>query len=766
VTYNCWKRYNPLSFAKALKTRMDNNRDLPADEQLQNSSINFEPESQPPVSWVRRHGILIVAMTAAFAYFMTQYNALSIVLVVVGISLLIFVHELGHFLVAKLCNVHVLTFSIGFGPPIPGCKVRWGETTYKLGIIPLGGYVKMVGEGADEKDDDDPRSFKNKSVGQRMAIISAGVTMNVIFAFACFVFVYMTHGENRRPAIIDSVEPGSPAWQNGLRSGDVVRQIGSKKDPYFDDFTFTVMNSLEGEKLDLTVERQNGAESELLTFQIEPRRIEQDIKPIVGVRFPHKLQLPSNPDKDGPRLPVRFNSAAASADPPFEFGDQIIGTTDPTGSDNLENIVPLPSDPRCPDVPDQRDYFEFQKRLRQLNGMEMVIQVRRKNSSQIDNIKVGADNRWVIPGLRMQMGEIVALRHDGPAAMAGIRDGDVIQQVEVKDSRGRPLCYSEHPDNLAPNATCKPLDPDRLPYDLAKWAAEGKDSTVVLLTIRRGNEILKFTLPWDDSWRFNDESTLWGRWSVSISGLGIAYQINTTVAAVESGSPARSKGIRPNDVVKACQFQILGKKPADKPKPDIWVKLKPDEWSLVWTNCQRTEVREVTLRLERDNLEIPLHLEQDKDWPVDDRGLILVEDWRLRKADNLAEAVTIGSKRTVDFMVGIYGNLRALATGRVSADGLTGPLGLAEAAYLLADQDFFQYVIFLGIISLNLAIVNFLPIPVLDGGHMAFLVYEKLMSRPAPKPLRIATTYLGLAIILCLMAFVIYLDLKKKFVAS
>ena len=120
----------------------------------------------------------------------------------------------------------------------------------------------------------------------------------------------------------------------------------------------------------------------------------------------------------------------------------------------------------------------------------------------------------------------------------------------------------------------------------------------------------------------------------------------------------------------------------------------------------------------------------------------------------------------MDFIVGIYGNLRALLTARVSTEGVTGPLGLAGAAYHLADQDFFQYIIFLGIISLNLAIVNFLPIPVLDGGHMAFLIYEKILSRRPSRQVRIATTYLGLAVILSLMVFVIYLDLKRMLISG
>ena len=99
--------------------------------------------------------------------------------VVFGLGFVIFIHELGHFLLAKWNGVKVEKFSIGFGPTLLG--FRRGETEYVLAAIPLGGFVKMLGEGLEEEANKstDPRSFTNKSVGARMAIISAGVIMNV-----------------------------------------------------------------------------------------------------------------------------------------------------------------------------------------------------------------------------------------------------------------------------------------------------------------------------------------------------------------------------------------------------------------------------------------------------------------------------------------------------------------------------------------------------------------------------------------------------------
>jgi regulator of sigma E protease len=143
-----------------------------------------------------------------------------------------------------------------------------------------------------------------------------------------------------------------------------------------------------------------------------------------------------------------------------------------------------------------------------------------------------------------------------------------------------------------------------------------------------------------------------------------------------------------------------------------------------------------------------------------------MREFRVKKADNVGEALAMGWRRTWDFVWGTYGNLRGLATGQLSPNLMNGPITLAGVAYSAADEDFSQYVLLLAFISINLAIVNFLPIPVLDGGHMVFLIYEKIMSRPPSRQVRVATTYLGLAMVFSLMGFVIYLDLKRMFTGS
>src|SRR5437660_4982438 len=149
---------------------------------------------------------------------------MNIAKVALGLGFVIFLHELGHFLLAKWNGVKVEKFSIGFGPTLLG--MRRGETEYVIAAIPLGGFVKMLGEAPEDEQNKstDPRAYPNKSVGARMAIISAGVIMNVILGMACFVYAY-GQGMIESPAKVSGVVPGSPAYKAGLRAGDEIVAI-------------------------------------------------------------------------------------------------------------------------------------------------------------------------------------------------------------------------------------------------------------------------------------------------------------------------------------------------------------------------------------------------------------------------------------------------------------------------------------------------------------------------------------------------------------
>ncbi len=188
----------------------------PSDE----SETEAAPQSIGQWAAANSFALLIVAAVIALVFYYFDWaGRFAILKTIIGLSFVVFFHELGHFLVAKWCDVEVTTFSIGFGPAVPGCAWKWGETTYKLALIPLGGYVQMLGQvDGDEASDgseDNPRSYRNKTVGQRMAIISAGVIMNVILAVIAFIIVYQGPGRERRAAVVAAVDTGRRRSRTG-----------------------------------------------------------------------------------------------------------------------------------------------------------------------------------------------------------------------------------------------------------------------------------------------------------------------------------------------------------------------------------------------------------------------------------------------------------------------------------------------------------------------------------------------------------------------
>ncbi len=196
-----------------------------------------------------------------------MYNVVSAIVV---LGILIFVHELGHFLVAKLCGVRVLVFSLGFGPKVFG--VKKGETDYILSAVPLGGYVKMLGEGKDGDDDlseeERPFSYGAKKPSRRLAIVFAGPFTNIIFAALIFAVVYV-YGVPLLNSRIGEVKPDFPAFTVGIKAGDKVLAVNGHPIHSWDELS-TMIKKSRGELLTVTVERRDATE----TFEVQPRKIE------------------------------------------------------------------------------------------------------------------------------------------------------------------------------------------------------------------------------------------------------------------------------------------------------------------------------------------------------------------------------------------------------------------------------------------------------------------------------------------------------------
>lgn len=192
------------------------------------------------------------------------------------LTVLVFVHELGHYLVARWCGVAVETFSIGFGREIYGWNDSRG-TRWRFSILPFGGYVKFAGDhGPASTPDraapaDDPDNFHNKPLWQRAAVVVAGPAANFLFAIFIFAALFISLGQPQTPARVDTVLPDSAAALAGLQPGDLIVAADGETVDDFGDIRRIVAVNLDRE-LDLAVER----DGEIVRFVLRPEVVEID----------------------------------------------------------------------------------------------------------------------------------------------------------------------------------------------------------------------------------------------------------------------------------------------------------------------------------------------------------------------------------------------------------------------------------------------------------------------------------------------------------
>jgi regulator of sigma E protease len=192
------------------------------------------------------------------------------------LTVLVFIHEMGHFLIARACGVRVEVFSIGFGPELFGWTDRTG-TRWKFSWLPLGGYVRMFGQEDNIIEGESARamsreeravSFRHKGVWQRMAIVFAGPAANYIFAILVFAVLYAAAGKLSVAPVVGEVLQGSPAAEAGLQQGDRIVNVQGVPTDDFNDITYAVQSNL-GDKLTIELNR-NG---QPLTVEVQPRLV-------------------------------------------------------------------------------------------------------------------------------------------------------------------------------------------------------------------------------------------------------------------------------------------------------------------------------------------------------------------------------------------------------------------------------------------------------------------------------------------------------------
>ena len=347
----------------------------------------------------------------------TLKNIFSIAEVALGLGFVIFLHELGHFVLAKWNGVKVEKFSIGFGPTLLG--FTRGETEYVLAVLPFGGFVKMLGEGPEEEANksSDPRAYPNKSVRARMAIISAGVIMNVLLGLACFVYVYK-QGIDEMPTTIGAVVAGMPAYEAGFLPGDEIVAIDGRRDLSFNNLKMRVSLSSKGQKLRFEVKRPGVDEPKF--FDLEPLRDAGNKMPEIGIAPSIGLTL----DDEKPFLaPAGLEAKPKDPNDGLLPGGTVVAAG-PVGS------TPVP----VADLPAL--YREFGKAMDK--PFDIVVERRPKgeaiSAAPLEKkTAVLLPNHFVEFGFRLAIEPITAIRKDSPAYVADFRKGDRIIKVDGRD---------------------------------------------------------------------------------------------------------------------------------------------------------------------------------------------------------------------------------------------------------------------------------------------------------------------------------------------
>lgn len=605
---------------------------------------------------------------------------IEVILVILGLGLLIFVHEFGHFIFAKINGVKVLAFSLGFGPAI--YKFQWKGTEYRLSIIPLGGYVKMEGEMPIDGEVAAPDSFASKTPFKRFTILVAGVAMNFLITFP-LVYLAFVIGRNMDAPIVGV--PGPMESAAGIKPGDKIVSVDGKPVDSLNDYSYALAVKAEGTELQVVVER-------------EGKQLARTVKrpPSIQIRniMPASNFVTADPPPD-----------SASARAGLKKGDEIVSVN---GIEVHTNAL-------------------ISKILTESGGGDVKVVVLRDGQKLELILPVDAEPGYEIPEdlhlVRPMVGDVP----ENSPVFGKLLPNDLIKEVE-----GVPIpCVQELKEELKKHIGRQIK---------IKVQREGSDVTIDATPYYDplGYGILGFNPKTDDRivahvdkspfyqnaglMKDDEIDTIYG---VSLPRFHSTFGIFTTVEK-ESSQPRRMKG---TENPQALRVKIRRK----ENNADVWKEL-----SII---PRQTKI---------------VNMEKEKLGLVADHKRVLV---RMSAGDAIWKAL----ESPVVLFVDTIAMLKRVFSGGESASNLAGPVGVITISTHVAEQGIGNLLWLLALISVNLGIINLLPLPLLDGGLVTLLIYEVIRGRPPGRKFLEAYQYAGIFIILSLVVFATYNDFRRGF---
>ncbi len=727
------------------------------------------------------------------------------VLIVLGFSAVIFVHEFGHYVLAKWAGVRVEKFCIGFGRELFG--FTRGETRYGFNLLPLGGYVKMLGQEDFEVDatgelqhKDDPRSFANKPVGHRMAIVSGGVIMNVVFAAFLFMIVFMVGLEVVVPQI-GFVMPNSPADLGGLKVGDTVLEINGREIKDFQELNMAIMLADPHEPLQFDVQRGG----QVKHLSLRPENAEERGVLMVGVgsaRTRRVVASPPGADTERPEAPRRGDLIVEidGQEVNDENANEMFHSLVDDPGRMPEVIVERPADPDHQDSPTTRVRVEVQP----------LLSLSPSDPTSKDLINV----LGLAPLMRFDFVE-----PGGRAEKAGIKVGDTVVRIGGIDYPTQTQIARVIRENCTQRTGPGEADFDFVETDIPISVQRRGEAEPLAFTIRprvRDHLFKRNSFP-DIEGSFNliaDDVAQVGQLVADLDGIpSPAAEANIPPGALiqrvaetevhgwielteqlrlhagqtvaigftdAEGTPGQAQMRIPHCLRSRLGLpitsDILSVDGADVIEVD-WKgqprKIRISHWyglKRKLTECvgRTVEVQYVSGHFGPvETARVEITADMIDPWMgrityqpniVTDLGAVL------RRTSNPIEAVAIGVNKTAYFILNVYATMkRMIFTRSVGVEQLSGPVGIVKLGSDMASAGLTRLLYFLAIISANLAVINFLPLPIVDGGLMVFLILEKIKGTPVSIRTQVVTQVVGLVLIIAMFLFVTYQDLQRLF---
>lgn len=637
----------------------------------------------------------------SLAMFSWLSNALSyvgpVLLLALGLGLVIFVHELGHFVAAKAVGIKVETFSLGFGPRLFG--FQRGETQYQVCAIIFGGFVKMLGQDDThpERRIDDERSFTNKTVGQRFLVISSGVVMNLIFASIMFVILFRFTGVVFQRAEVGEVGPGTVAQQAGILPGDRILAVDGKGVRDFGELTLRIALAPPQKDIALRIERpgRNGP----FDIMVRPETNKTSGTLHIGISGPGTLII----------------------DDPGDYAGQ-------GGLKRDDEIIALEYDGQR--HPCQK-FYQFNQ----------IVEARRTKPTNIIAVRDGVELPPIMVRPHMARGSHVM----------GMRPPTIIESV-VDDSLAQKI-------GLEPGDIIASFDGYAWPdvnAVLKISSSAGKDRRDVPITVLRAGEFVELQAAFSQS--RNKKVPL-----------GIAPDEDAQSLYVASNCPKLYEN--------KDNYRPLNLPPEEELAVPVGAQLlamngEPlANWSDLIDKLEARAGSKATLTYSLDGKKDQLVFAvPESDSPVWTQhwlyfaNLLPKPDQIVVKADSLSGAVFLGMQKTWFWLQGVYLTLTRVAQGSVETEALAGPVGILTFGVQVAREGgAARFFYFMAIIGVNLAIVNFLPIPILDGGHGLFLLIEKIKGSPVSVRVHTIAYTVSMVVLCACFLFITYNDILRMF---